>query len=57
MEAGGIVHFHSDLDEEEDIYRTYLLIGVGDWKEMDYPESITVTIEPGGKLNETAAVL
>ena len=51
LQTDGTVHFHNKRDEDER-YRTYLLMDATDYEAMGSPEKITVAIEPGDLLNE-----
>lgn len=51
MEAGGVVHFHTEPPEEGEYYRSYMLMDTDDWRDMGEPDKITITIEPGDLLN------
>lgn len=45
--------FERAVDEEPDDYHVFeLKIPTVMWKDMGEPETITVTVEPGDKLNE-----
>ncbi len=52
LDFNGTVHFHNEVDEPDERYRTCLLLVDADWRDMGSPQEITITIEPGGLLNE-----
>lgn len=43
--------FHSEYENEEDVHPLVLNIDEETWADFGKPETVTVTIEPGDKLN------
>ena len=50
-EDGDWVDFQSPVDEEDSFISKELVFRTSDWEDMGSPECVTVTIEPGDKLN------
>jgi len=47
----GMVFFTHDIDKDEELRRYELKMDKDVWEDMDNPDTITLTIEPGDKLN------
>jgi hypothetical protein len=46
------VSFERERDEPSDLTQREVVIDYETWRDMGTPEAITVTIEPGDRLNE-----